>query len=193
MPHPPIRHPGDVGVAWLFAYGSLLWRAGFMPAQWQLARVHGWHRAFAVHAVGGRGSPARPGLWLALEPGGSTLGVAFRLDTASRTQVLARLWQRELPDDAYRPVIVRCVLPDGRRVDALAFAANRHGALYAGHLSSARIAAQLVQARGPLGSGLDYLRRSQAALAAHGLRDGHVDAVCRSAEAIRTPCQWCEA
>jgi len=41
--------------------------------------LRGWHRRFCLWMRLGRGTPERPGLMLALDRGGTTLGVAFRL------------------------------------------------------------------------------------------------------------------
>jgi len=172
---------------WVFAYGSLMWRADLVPLEWQLARVHGWRRALSVYAIGGRGSPHRPGLWFALEPGGSVTGLALRLHPQRLETQLERLWRREMPDSAYRAVKVVCRLRDGRAVQALAFAANPASHLHAPRLAPLQVNRLVLQGRGPLGTSLDYVRRTAQALAGAGARAGSLERMLRQAGAFSAP------
>lgn len=176
---------GDV---WVFAYGSLMWRPGFVPAQESRARVHGWHRALNVHAISHRGSLTQPGLWFGLERGGSVTGAAMRVSGAIRDEVLRQLWDREQPDDAYLPVWVSCRLAEGAAVQALSFAANRASTLYAGELSVAEIARRMQMAGGAFGLARCYLLRTQNALLRLGARDRHIDAVASRLRSEYGPC-----
>lgn len=162
---------------WLFGYGSLLWRPGFWPAQWQVATVHGWRRALDVHAVADRGSVRQPGLWFGLAPHGSVSGVALRIPSRARAVVLPTLWRREMPDDAYQPRWVSCRLIGGSVVQAIAFVTNRASCLYAGSLDEDEIARRMATAYGPHGHARCYLLRTQAALHRYGMRDRIVDGV----------------
>lgn len=156
---------------WVFAYGSLMWRTDFRPTEVQVAQVRGWHRALSVYAVGGRGSPELPGLWLALEPGGRVGGLAMRLGGRDWQRSLELVWRREMPDAAYAPTRVRCELPRGRSCDALAFVANRESPLYAGALPDAEIARLVRQGHGPLGSSSAYVMQTVERLASLGIED----------------------
>ena len=172
---------------WVFAYGSLMWRADLVPLEWQLARVHGWHRALSVYAIGGRGSPQQPGLWFALEPGGSVTGTALRLHPRHVETQLERIWRREMPDSAYRAVKVVCRLADGRVVQALAFAANPASRLHAPRLAPVQVSRLLLQGRGPLGTSLDYVRRTAQALARAGARAASLERMLRQAASLSAP------
>jgi cation transport protein ChaC len=44
------------------------------------ARIDGWHRAFCLSTLVGRGSTNNPGLVLGLDVGGGCAGIAFRCD-----------------------------------------------------------------------------------------------------------------
>src|SRR4029453_11227281 len=64
---------------WIFGYGSLLWNPIFPVAESRPARIHGLHRGLSLRSLATRGTRERPGLVLALEPGGSCRGVVYRL------------------------------------------------------------------------------------------------------------------
>ena len=77
---------------WVFGYGSLMWNPAFHHAEQRAARLAGWHRSFCFWNTFGRGSPENPGLTLALESGGSCLGVALRIAAADVRSELGVLW-----------------------------------------------------------------------------------------------------
>src|SRR6056297_786905 len=55
---------------WVFGYGSLMWDPGFAFAEVRRALVNGAARRFClIETLGGRGTPARPGLVAALDRG----------------------------------------------------------------------------------------------------------------------------
>src|SRR5271154_7152335 len=51
---------------WVFGYGSLIWNPAFEFVEKRVGLVHGFHRRFCLWTQLGRGSPAAPGLMLAL-------------------------------------------------------------------------------------------------------------------------------
>ena len=69
---------------WVFGYGSLMWNPAFDYAERQVGIVRGYHRRFCLWLEMGRGSPANPGLMLALDRGGVCRGVAFRIPPPRR-------------------------------------------------------------------------------------------------------------
>ncbi len=161
--------PGDL---WLFGYGSLMWNPAFLHEERMIATVHGWHRRFCLWTPVGRGSPEAPGLVLALEPGGSCRGVAFRLDPALAEAELRLVWLREMLTGAYRPRWSPARLTDGRRVTCLSFMVERSHERYAGRLSEAEIASAIAAAAGHLGPCRDYLAQTLAAMEQVGVRAG---------------------
>lgn len=176
------RVPAGADV-WVFGYGSLMWNPAFHFAEQVPARVRGWHRSFCLWNTFGRGSPENPGLMLALENGGSCLGVALRIAPEQVQSELTILWNREMLSGSYLPRWVRLMGPEGP-IEAVTFVANRAHERYAGRLPSARVAELLARARGPLGEGREYLEQTVAELERHGARDGAMHTLLRAVRAL---------
>ncbi len=143
---------------WVFAYGSLMWRPGFTVAETQPATVYGYHRAMCIWSRHYRGTPARPGLVLGLDRGGSCHGLALRVAKSRVKAVIDYLDRRELlGGDVYRPQILNAILDNGRRLPVYAYVANRENPSYAPSMPTARAARIIREARGKNGSNRDYL------------------------------------
>jgi cation transport protein ChaC len=168
---------------WVFGYGSLMWNPAFHHVEQRSARAPGWHRRFCLWNTFGRGSPENPGLTLALESGGSCLGLALRIAAAQVREELTVLWNREMLMGSYLPRWVRLATADGP-VEAVTFVANRANERYAGRLPMARVAELLARSRGPLGEGREYLERTVAELERHGARDGEMHALLRAVDSV---------
>ena len=168
---------------WVFGYGSLMWNPAFHHVEQRIARAAGWHRRFCLWNTFGRGSRENPGLTLALESGGSCIGLALRVAAAQVREELTLLWNREMLMGSYLPRWVRLATADGA-VDAVTFVANRANERYAGRLPVARVARLLARSRGPLGEGREYLERTVAELERHGARDGDMHALLRAMNAV---------
>jgi cation transport protein ChaC len=156
--------------AWLFGYGSLMWNPAFRFAERRVAHLRGWHRRFGLWSPLGRGTPERPGLVLCLDRGGSCRGLAFRIAAEDLESELALVWAREQLTAAYAPRWV-ALETGGGRVSAITFVANRAHARYAGRLGLGDAARALAEARGFLGTGLEYLESTVAELEALGIPD----------------------
>src|SRR5262249_44330380 len=124
------------------------------------------------------GSPDRPGLMLALEPGGCCAGMLFRIPAARARDELLLAWRRELFSGAYRSRWVTATTASGP-VRAATFVVNRAHSGYAGRLEEAIVAAYLATATGTLGSCLTYLSETLGALRAVGLRDRSLERLHR--------------
>jgi len=161
---------------WVFGYGSLIWNPAFHYAERRAARIHGFHRQFCLWSRSGRGSPERPGLMLALEPGGSCHGVAYRLAPEQVLTELDVLWRREMGSLSYRPVWVSAHTTSGIE-HAITFAVNRGHERYIRDLSLNETARLLAQGAGPLGLCCDYLFATVAHLRELGLRDRRLEAL----------------
>src|SRR5262245_7843997 len=168
---------------WVFGYGSLMWNPAFHHVELRPARLHGWHRSFCLWNTFGRGSPEKPGLTLALEPGGACAGVVLRIAAEQVQSELGVLWNREMLTGAYRPRWVRLRTAAGP-VDALTFVVHRGHPRYAGRLPRERIAQLLAHARGPLGESREYLEQTVAELARHGAKDGAMHALLRAVRKV---------
>jgi len=155
---------------WVFGYASLLWRPEFEATQAHRTRVHGWHRALKMWSHINRGSPECPGLVFALLRGGSCAGMVYRVPAASAQDVLARLWEREMPMLVYEPRWLPCPTPQGT-VRALAFTLPRHHPSHTGTLSETRLREIFQHARGRFGSTRDYAEQTLQALRQLGIED----------------------
>ena len=164
---------------WVFGYGSLLWNPLFPVAEACPATIHGLHRRFCLRSLASRGTRERPGLVLGLERGGACRGVAFRLPSPLALDELHLLWRREMVVGSYRPVWVRA-RAGGRELTALAFAVRRDHPQYAA-LTTDEQADTIARACGAFGSSCEYLMKTRAALAAHGIVDRYLE---RLADAV---------
>jgi glutathione-specific gamma-glutamylcyclotransferase len=160
---------------WVFGYGSLMWRPGFAFVERDVARVRGYHRALCVYSHVHRGTPEKPGLVLGLDRGGSCRGIAFRVAAAHREETIAYLRAREQVTAVYREVTLGIELDGGRRVTALTYAVDRSHIQYAGRLPLEDVARLVAQGEGVSGANPDYVRATQAHLAALGIADTMLD------------------
>lgn len=166
---------------WVFGYGSLIWHPEFDYTEQALARLHGFHRAFCIRSTRYRGTPQQPGVVLGLQPGGSCVGMAFRLARPTRRQSLERLYAREMLADVYRPTLVPVALANGRTEQALTFVANRVSEAYQ-RLSETDILHRLRHAGGDRGRNRDYAMNTHQALLALGVRDRRLARLARLLE-----------
>lgn len=164
---------GEDGSVWVFGYGSLMWKPGFVPADIERARVQGYQRRFCIYSVHHRGSPDRPGLVLGLDRGGACEGLALRIPAASIAETLGYLRSREQINGVYRETRVWIDLVDqpGRRLMGIAFTAERAHPSYAGLLPLMRQAQLIRAATGRSGANLDYLFATLDQLQKLGIRD----------------------
>ena len=159
------------GERWVFGYGSLMWRPGFVFAERVPATLHGRRRAFCIYSVHHRGTYARPGLVLGLAPGGSTRGIAYRVSEADWGSTYAYLLEREQPTETYIEARRGLRLADGREVQALVFLSDVAHPQWAGALSLARQAELIAGATGRSGRNVDYLSDLVEHLHAEDIRD----------------------
>ncbi len=165
---------------WVFGYGSLIWRPGFAFVERQGAMVRGYHRALCVYSHVHRGTSERPGLVLGLDRGGACKGVAFRVAAAHADAALAYLREREQVTSVYREVRLRARLADGESVRAVSYVADRGHVQYAGRLDRAELVRLVSQGVGVSGDNPDYVRNTQAHLAALAIRDETLEWLARS-------------
>lgn len=175
------RPAGGDGV-WLFAYGSLIWNPAIRVADMRLARVHGWHRAFCLSTMVGRGTPELPGLVLGLDRGGACLGAAFRVAEADLATELDLLWRREMLAGSYAPRWVPVRGGDGVPFGhAIAFTIRRDGPYYT-RLERVALVERLATACGGLGSSAEYLFKTRDGLRGLGIHDRGVEALSDAVE-----------
>jgi cation transport protein ChaC len=178
------HRPGED--VWMFGYGSLMWNPAFHFAEQASAQLRGYHRRFCLWLTRGRGTPAHPGLMLALDRGGMCRGIAFRIPAAQARSELLLIWRREMLSGAYLARWVRLSTEAGE-VRGLTFVVNRQHRRYAGQLSAEQTATRIKAASGELGTCLDYFERTVSALHAMGLRDAALDRVEHAIQAPDRP------
>jgi cation transport protein ChaC len=164
---------------WVFGYGSLMWRPGFVYAEARHARLLGYRRCFCIYSVYHRGSHERPGLVLGLDRGGACEGIAYRVAAARAEETIRYLRAREQVYGVYREIHAPVELiarPPGE-VLALTYIVERAHPNYAGQLPLAVQARIIHSARGRSGANLDYLISTLRHLAEVGIRERELERI----------------
>jgi len=157
---------------WVFGYGSLMWRPGFVFEEQRPARLYGYHRAFCIYSHVHRGTPEQPGLVFGLDAGGSCRGIAFRVAAARAEETKRYLFAREQVTSVYRDVVKPVELLDaGGRVDALCFVVDRQHPQYAGALPFERQVELIAKGKGSSGENPEYLESMVRHLEQAGIVD----------------------
>jgi glutathione-specific gamma-glutamylcyclotransferase len=161
---------GPTEDVWLFGYGSLMWKPDMDFVERRIARLLGWHRRFCLWQWRYRGSKSKPALMMALDRGGSCVGIVFRIAAPDVSLKLAKVWQREMTGKGYRPQWVR-VQAEGRVLKAITFVADRKSYRYAGRIKESLIAEHIAAACGPTGPNAEYLLETLLHCQEIGIRD----------------------
>ena len=169
------------GEFWVFAYGSLMWRPGFRPAETVPALIYGYHRALCIRSTRYRGTRETPGLVLGLERGGCCRGLALRAAAGREAAVRRALDARELlgPVHVYDSRFCRARLADGRRVTVYTYVVRRGQESHAYGLGVEETVAMVRQGVGERGTARDYLANTVARLAALGQPDRALERLLR--------------
>ena len=168
---------------WVFGYGSLIWKPELHFTEQLEALVHGYHRRFCMWTKIGRGSPDCPGLVLALDHGGATKGVAFRIPAKIAPQEMDILWRREMMADSYRPVWLTAKTQRGP-LKALSFVIRRNRPVFAERMSDEKTASIIHQATGFVGPCKEYLFNTQKALIKAGIIDKQMVRLAKLVKAL---------
>lgn len=164
---------------WVFAYGSLIWNPEIDFEQAHVARVFGYHRNFCIQSTKYRGTPSAPGVVLGLDQGGSCIGIVYKLVSAEKEQAIERLYEREMLNQIYRPILVDVHLTansgekDLKKVTALTFAANRSHDGYL-ELEEEQLISRLKDCCGERGPNKDYAINTWLALQDRGVCDSRL-------------------
>ena len=143
---------------WLFGYGSLIWNPFVDPTEKRVVKVYGLHRKYCLKSEIGRGSKKNPGLVLGLNNGGSTSGIALKIDSKSASSELDLIWKREMITGAYKPKIIKGFTDKGQ-VEMIAFIINKQHSNYICSITEAETALMISKAQGFLGTSLEYLEK----------------------------------
>lgn len=161
--------------AWIFAFGSLIWKPECEHLEERCGTAHGWHRSFCFRIRRYRATADRPGLMMSLDRGGQCRGVLFRLHGASLREHLDKLCRREItvkpPNTVPRWITV---VSNGESMRAIAFVMNRESPAYAGKVAPEQIAETLARSCGHWGSGAEYLFNTVRHLEEHGIHDRYL-------------------
>lgn len=161
--------------AWIFAFGSLIWKPECEHLEERCGTVHGWHRSFCFQIRRYRGTEDFPGLMMSLDRGGQCKGVLFRLPGQTLREQLGKLCRRETtlkpPNTVPRWITV---VSEGQSLRAIAFVMNRESPSYTGKLAPEQIAEILSRACGHWGSGAEYLFHTVCRLEERGIHDRYL-------------------
>lgn len=158
--------------AWLFAYGSLIWKPEVEHIEARRGTAHGWHRSFCFRITRWRATQEQPGLMMAMDRGGQCGGMLYRLPGHSLQGQLGKLFRREFtvkPANSM-PRWIKVATEEGP-VTAIAFVMNRQSPAYVGRLAPEDVAEVLAKACGHWGSGAEYLQNTVIHLAENGIYD----------------------
>lgn len=166
------------GPVWLFAFGSLIWNPGCAFVEERRGLVRGWHRAFRLGwDTRWRGNAEHPNLMMGLDRGGQCSGILYRLPPGEEERNLDALIRREMriKPPAGMPItqVARWLTVEtrGERMRAVTFVLNRGGPGYRGPRPHEETAEILAKSCGMNGSGAEYLYKTVAKLAEHGIHD----------------------
>ena len=164
---------------WVFGYGSLMWRPGFVYEEARHARLVGYRRCFCIYSVYHRGTHERPGLVLGLDRGGACVGIAYRVAATRAEETSRYLRAREQIYGVYREmhVPVQSVTGPHPPVLALTYIVERAHPNYAGQLPLAVQARLIHGSRGRSGANLDYLISTLRHLADVGIRERELERI----------------
>ncbi|HET8941461.1 MAG TPA: gamma-glutamylcyclotransferase [Rudaea sp.] len=169
--------------AWLFGYGSLIYKADFAYLERHPARIRGWVRRFWQGSHDHRGTPRAPGRVVTLIAAADAVCVGMAYLVTPET--FAHLDVRE--KNGYLRMTTRISLDDGREVNGLVYIATAENAAFLGPASEAEIARRIADSHGPSGSNRDYLVHLADALRALDADDPHVFGVERALMDLQTP------
>lgn len=159
---------------WIFAYGSLIFRPGFVAAEAARATLHGYARRFWQGSPDHRGTFDAPGRVVTLVPaaGERCVGVAYRLAAERAESVLAELDFRERAGFVREPV--RVIREGGEAIDALTYRADPHNPHFLGDASLDEIVREIAVRSGPSGTNRAYVIELAKALRELGVETDHV-------------------
>lgn len=165
----------------LFAYGSLIFRPGFSDLAGEpfVAAVIGWERRLDQGSPDHRGSPECLGrvATLTRREGAVTYGLVYPVDPARADAVFEALDLRE--QGGYERVTLEVAPRDNAcaPLDAVTYVAPPTNPFFRGPATFEDMAYDVLRARGPSGTNIDYVTRLARALDALGIDDPHVRGV----------------
>lgn len=157
--------------AWVFGYGSLIYKVDFPYLRREEASIEGWQRRFWQGSHDHRGTPEQPGRVVTLVPAPGTpcKGVAYLVER----RVFEHLDHRE--KNGYRRIATDIHLAGpGDTVSGVFYIATADNPAFLGEAPLPEIARHIAASHGPSGSNRDYLLELAAALRSLNDPDEHV-------------------
>ena len=171
------------GSAWIFGYGSLVWRPAFPYRERRPAYVHGWARRFWQGSTDHRGVPGAPGRVVTLVPEAQAVcwGAAYEVEPARAAEVLERLDDRERGGYERHEVTLHFPRENdlSKQGSGLVYLATPENHNYLGPAPLQAIAAQIRSSVGPSGANIEYVMRLAESLREMSADDEHVFALER--------------
>jgi cation transport protein ChaC len=157
--------------AWVFGYGSLIYKVDFPYLRREVASIRGWQRRFWQGSHDHRGTPERPGRVVTLIPAPGVIcrGVAYLVEHA----VFDHLDHREKNGYQRHEVAIELAAGAGP-VSGVLYVAAPDNPAFLGEAPMHEIASHIAGAHGPSGSNIDYLLQLATALRELGDPDPHV-------------------
>jgi len=156
---------------WVFGYGSLMWNPGFAHESAHRAKLQGLHRAPCIYSWVHRGTRQRPGIVLGLAPGGSCVGMAFKIKASKRAEILDYLRARELVTNVYLEKTRSASLDNGERIDVITYVADTSHIQYAHRLDHDALVSQIKGAVGNSGDNESYILETADQLRSMNITD----------------------
>ncbi|MEM9622561.1 MAG: gamma-glutamylcyclotransferase [Pseudomonadota bacterium] len=162
--------------AWVFGYGSLIWRPDIPYVDKARAVINGFSRRFWQGSHDHRGVPEQPGRVVTLTPSQDTcVGMAYLVPMEAVQATFEKLDYREKNGYArHQQILTLCRDDDTHAVEGLVYIATADNFAYLGEAEPDVIARQILRSHGPSGSNLDYLLQLADALRALDADDPHV-------------------
>ncbi|HET6343875.1 MAG TPA: gamma-glutamylcyclotransferase [Myxococcota bacterium] len=164
--------------AWVFGYGSLVWRPAFPYAVRHPAYIRGWARRFWQGSPDHRGRPQALGrvATLVADPDAQCWGMAYLISPEAVEETLTGLDHRERGGYARLQVQMHApAMP--RALTGFTYLAEPTNPHFLGPAPLPEMAAQIERAWGDSGANRDYVLELATALRAMGVEDEHVFAL----------------
>lgn len=162
---------------WVFGYGSLIWKTGFVFQKRELAYIDNWQRRFCQASPDHRGTREYPGRVVTLipAPAARCYGVAYLLPADGLDQAIEELDYRE--KNGYERLAIDIHFPNRRTrhtETGIVYHADETNPSFIRNETEPQIAQRIQTSHGPSGSNVEYLHELQLALTELNIEDPHV-------------------